>query len=198
MSRASISTLRKAELQKAAFEVIHKLGFNAATVEDVARHAGVSKGIVHHYFDSKHHLLEYATRYAQGILGEAARQRLRQVKTPSERLWAIIEANFAVEIMNPGYFRLWFEALDDKRLRFLFDIIELRNRSNLEFALKQLMPSQKAPDTANAIMNLYDGYWILASIDPAITREHALSAIAHYVSELVPDFDRSVVGRVLQ
>jgi len=198
MSRASISTLRKAELQKAAFEVIHKLGFNAATVEDVARHAGVSKGIVHHYFDSKHHLLEYATRYAQGILGQAARQRLRKVTTPSERLWAIIEANFAVEIMNPGYFRLWFEALDDKRLRFLFDIIELRNRSNLEFALKKLMPPKNAPDTANAIMNLYDGYWILASIDLAITREHALSAIANYVSELVPGFDRSVVGRALQ
>ena len=198
MSRISISDLRRAELQKAAYEVVHAVGFNAATVEDVARHVGMSKGIVHHYFDSKHQLLEFATRYAQGILGQAARQRLRRVKSPSERLWAIIEANFAPEIMNPGYFRLWFEALDDKRLRFLFDIIELRNRSNLEFALKKLMPLQNAPDTANAIMNLYDGYWILVSIDPTITREHALSMIADYICELVPGFDRSVVERALQ
>lgn len=35
-------------------------------------------------------------------------------------------------------------------------------------------------------MNLYDGYWVLASIDPAIRREPAPSAIAQYVSELVP------------
>lgn len=198
MSRVSINTIRRAELQKAAYEVVHKLGFNAATVEDVARHAGVSKGIVHHYFDSKHHLLEYATRYAQGILGHAALERLRKVKSPSERLWAIIEANFAPEIMNPQYFRLWFEALDDKRLSFLFDIIELRNRSNLEFALKKLMPPQDAPDTANAIINLYDGYWILVSIDPAISREHALSMIADYIGELVPGFDRRVAERARQ
>ena len=90
--------LRRAELQKAAYEVVHAVGFNAATVEDVARHVGMSKGIVHHYFDSKHQLLEFATRYAQGILGQAARQRLRRVKSPSERLWAIIEANFAPEL----------------------------------------------------------------------------------------------------
>jgi TetR/AcrR family transcriptional repressor of bet genes len=193
MSRVSITALRKAELQKAAYEVVHARGFNAATVEDVARHAGVSKGIVHHYFDSKHHLLEYATRYAQAILGQAALERLRKVKSPSERLWAIIEANFAPEIMNPGYFRLWFEALDDKRLRFLFDIVSLRSHSNLEYALRQLVPPRNVTDTADAITNLYDGYWILVSIDPAITREHALSMIADYICELVPGFDRSVV-----
>jgi TetR/AcrR family transcriptional repressor of bet genes len=196
MRRVTISTIRKAELQKAAYEVVYERGFNAATVEDVARHAGVSKGIVHHYFDSKHHLLEYATRYAQAMIAKAARKRLRKVKSPSERLWAVIEANFAPEIMTPQYFRLWFEALDDKRLRFLFDIIELRNRSNLEFALRQLMPPQKAPDTAYAIMNLYDGYWLLVSIDSAITREQALAMIAEYICELVPGFDRSAAAQV--
>jgi TetR/AcrR family transcriptional regulator, transcriptional repressor of bet genes len=196
MSRVSISTVRRAELQRAAYEVVCRLGFNAATVEDVARHAGASKGMVHHYFDSKHHLLEYATRYAMGILGRAARERLRKVKSPSERLWAIIEANFAPEIMNPQYFRLWFEGLDDKRLRFLFDIIERRNRSNLEFALKQLMPPRSAPDAAYAIMNLYDGYWILVSIDPAITRQQALAMIAEYICELVPNFDLGVVDGI--
>ena len=47
--------------------------------------------MIHHYFDSKHQLIEYATRYAHGILARAARQNLTKAKTPSERLWAIID-----------------------------------------------------------------------------------------------------------
>ena len=193
MNRTSITTIRRLELQKAAYEVAYKHGFGAATVEKIAQHAGISKGVVHHYFDSKHHLIEYATRYAHAIIGKAARERVTRAQSPSERVWGIIEANFLPEILTPGFFRLWFEALDDKRLSYIFDIEERRVHSNLRFALKQLVDPKEAGDTAYAIMNLYDGFWALASIDPELTRETALLLIAEFVLELVPNFDMSAV-----
>jgi TetR/AcrR family transcriptional repressor of bet genes len=157
MARASTARLRRRELQKAAFEVACKYGLNGLTVEKVARHAGSSKGIVHHYFEGKLELMEHAMRYAHRILAEAARAKFRKVRTPSERIWAIVEANFLPQIMRPEYFRLWFEALDYPQFSHVIDVFERRMHSNMVFALKMLVPPEEARGIAFGIMNLYDG-----------------------------------------
>ena len=47
---------RRAELLDAALEVFTELGFERATLHDVAVRAGVTKGAVYHYFESKDEL----------------------------------------------------------------------------------------------------------------------------------------------
>jgi TetR/AcrR family transcriptional regulator, transcriptional repressor of bet genes len=193
MARKSLMALRRREFQKAAYDVAYAYGFSGLTVERVTREAGTSKGVIHHYFDSKHQLIEYATRYAHGILARAARRNLAVSKTPSERLWAIIDANFLPEILTPPFFRLWFEALDNQRLLYLVAILERRMRSNLIFALKQLGRAKDAGDLAYSIMNMYDGFWALASVEVSLTRDMLLESIAGYVKDLVPSFDMRAV-----
>jgi|RhiMetdeSRZDD1v2_1073273.scaffolds.fasta_scaffold54009_3 TetR/AcrR family transcriptional regulator, transcriptional repressor of bet genes len=193
MARKSLMALRRREFQKAAYDVAYAYGFSGLTVERVTREAGTSKGVIHHYFDSKHQLIEYATRYAHGILAKAARRNLTKAKTPSERLWAIIDANFLPEILTPPFFRLWFEALDNQRLLYLVAILERRMRSNLIFALKQLGRAKDAGDLAYSIMNMYDGFWALASVEVSLTRDLLLESIAGYVKDLVPSFDMRAV-----
>jgi TetR/AcrR family transcriptional repressor of bet genes len=193
MARKSLMALRRREFQKAAYDVAYAYGFSGLTVERVTREAGTSKGVIHHYFDSKHQLIEYATRYAHGILAKAARRNLTKAKTPSERLWAIIDANFLPEILTPPFFRLWFEALDNQRLLYLVAILERRMRSNLIFALKQLGRAKDAGDLAYSIMNMYDGFWALASVEVSLTRDMLLESIAGYVKDLVPSFDMRAV-----
>jgi len=190
MATRSLTKIRRQELQKAAYEVAYKVGLNSTTVEQVARHAGTSKGSIHAYFDSKHQLLEYAMRYAYGILGRAARAKLKNAKTPSARIWAIVEANFLPEILTPEFFRLWFEAVDNKRFSYLLENFERRMRSNIVYALKQLSDSGNAGELAYSIMNYYDGLWTLASTEKGLTREAALSLIADYIKELIPEFDK--------
>jgi TetR/AcrR family transcriptional repressor of bet genes len=189
MVRVPIKTIRRNELQKAAYEVALKFGCRGATIEKIAQHAGVSKGIVHHYFDSKHQLLEYVTRYAHAVIGKGVTQRLKRAKTPSDRLWAIVEGNFAQEIHTPEYFRLWFETIHEKSLAYVHQILEQRTVSNLKFVLKQMMVPEKVDSAAYAIMNIYDGFWALASTDPSLKRETALAMIAEYIKEVVPSFD---------
>jgi AcrR family transcriptional regulator len=47
---------RRAEVLQAALEVFAEVGFERATLQDVADRAGVTKGALYHYFDSKDEL----------------------------------------------------------------------------------------------------------------------------------------------
>jgi TetR/AcrR family transcriptional repressor of bet genes len=193
LARASLKKIRRLELRKAAYEVACQYGVSGLTLERVADHAGISKGVIHHYFDSKHHLVEYATRYAHSIFRRAMREKIKKARTPSERLWAVVEASFLPEVLTPEFSRMWFDTLNDKRLSYLFDIYRHREWSNLIFALKQLANPKEATDIAYAITNIYDGYWVLTAIEPSLTRNIVLSQIADYIKDLVPQFDIAAV-----
>lgn len=47
---------RRAEVLDAALQVFIEMGFERATLQDVAERAGVTKGALYHYFDSKNDL----------------------------------------------------------------------------------------------------------------------------------------------
>lgn len=48
----------KARIQIAALEVFAESGYHSASISQIARKAGVSKGLMYNYFESKEHLLE--------------------------------------------------------------------------------------------------------------------------------------------
>jgi AcrR family transcriptional regulator len=48
--------VRRAEVLEAALHVFTELGYERATLQDVADRAGVTKGALYHYFDSKNEL----------------------------------------------------------------------------------------------------------------------------------------------
>ena len=58
MSSSSRSAARRDEILAAAVRVFARRGFHTCRVSDVAREAGVSHGLVYHYFASKDELLE--------------------------------------------------------------------------------------------------------------------------------------------
>ena len=57
MPKLGMAPIRRKQLVSAAISVIHEDGFARATVARIARRAGVSSGIVHHYFADKDDLL---------------------------------------------------------------------------------------------------------------------------------------------
>lgn len=196
MSPIPISKIRKSELQKAAFEVLFAQGFQSITVEQIAERAGISKGAIHHYFNSKQQLLHYAVRHGHSLYRTAVATRLKGKRSPSERLWAIIDGNFASEIFQPELCRVWLSVFDashgDNQLRRLFEIVDLRTISNVALELRKLGDPQ-AKIKAYAIMNLVDGLWVLAASQAETTRACALSFMRNYISENVPLFDPRVV-----
>lgn len=62
VARTADHDLRRAQLARATEHLIHDDGLDSVTVARVAAHAGVSVGLVQHYFPSKDELLLFAHR----------------------------------------------------------------------------------------------------------------------------------------
>lgn len=70
---------KKEKLFAAALKLIGERGYAGASVEEIAARAGVAKGVVYYYFDSKAHLAEQIIDTGLGILAS----RLEEVIDPA-------------------------------------------------------------------------------------------------------------------
>jgi AcrR family transcriptional regulator len=90
--RPSVEPERREQLIAAAARVIARSGYDAATVRDVAREAGVSTGVIAYYFDGKDDLFAHVLRSASQAFRGRLVQALDAAETPRERLLALAEA----------------------------------------------------------------------------------------------------------
>lgn len=79
---------RPEEIASAALELFVEQGFAATRMEDVARRAGVTKGTVYLYFDSKEALLRQVVHQSVVPLLEYAEEQLEACEGGSRRLFA--------------------------------------------------------------------------------------------------------------
>ena len=80
---------------RSAYQVIARQGSHRLSLQDVADQAGVSKGMVLHYFKSKEHLLLVTMGWALERAGARIRRRTAGVGDPGEVLAALADAVFA-------------------------------------------------------------------------------------------------------
>ena len=73
------------------------------TLAQIAARAGVSPGLVAHYFGDKDGLLDAAFRSLARRVGDQVRARLRQIGTPRGRIQAVIDANLAPGGIRSAY-----------------------------------------------------------------------------------------------
>ncbi len=85
---------KRAQLMASARALFAKRGYSATTTADVARHAGVSEGIVFHHFGSKAELLAAVAADYGGGLAHAMESASGTV-TPSRATEALLRAAFA-------------------------------------------------------------------------------------------------------
>lgn len=187
MKLTRISDIRRKELRRAAFEVLQQEGLAGATLEKVATHAGASKGIVLHYFRNKQELFEQAMREANAELGAAVVARLKQARTPLERVFAVIDGNFEERFFQPSICQAWLslcaEVPREPQLARIQTVIHARMRSNLMSALKDLLPPSDREGVVVAITAMIDGLWVRHSVAPGLLdRTSALKPLYDYVT----------------
>lgn len=108
---------RRREIAEALWRIASTGGLEAVSLGEVAVEAGVSKGMVQHYFRSKDDMLRYAT----GYLREQVEQRIsRQPPTLRGLLLALLptDENSRVESLVANAF--FFRALQDPELATRF------------------------------------------------------------------------------
>lgn len=81
-----MKTKTKEDIIKAAFEIIHRKGFNSTGIQEILTRAGVPKGSFYFYFQSKddlgHHLIDHFLAFFISMADEA----LKTNKSPIAQL----------------------------------------------------------------------------------------------------------------
>ena len=191
MPKRGMKPIRRQQLINAVIASIHEHGFSNTTVARIARRAGVSTGIVHHYFADKDDLLFATMQDLLETLRRDAVARMRAAKTPQGRLDAIIHASFGDEQFADEVFSAWLALYGNARgsasLQRILRIYHRRLASNLIHSLVPMIGRERAGSAALGIAALIDGLWLRYALtgppdDPetprALTRAHAQAIIA--------------------
>jgi betaine-aldehyde dehydrogenase len=167
-ARSETEDQRRRQLIDATIEALADVGFSACTLGEIGRRAGVSPGLVAHYFGDKDGLLEATLRHLVTRLGHSAARRLASVRDPRARVQAVIDANLSPEEFERRtasvWLAFWGQVIHSARFRRLQTIYQRRMLSNLRHALRQLLPAREAEDMATLVASVIDGLWLRATL----------------------------------
>ena len=137
-----IEDTRRRQLVEVTIDSLAELGYVGTTLAQIAARAGVSPGLVAHYFGDKDGLLDAAFRSLARRVGDHVRARLRQVSTPRGRIQAVIDANLAPEEFEQrtgtAWLAFWGQVLQVPSLKRVQSVYQRRTLSNLRSSLKKI------------------------------------------------------------
>ena len=163
MPKLGMEPIRKEALVKATIVEIGRTGSLDVTVSQIAKRAGMSSALAHHYFGSKEEMFLAAMRHILTLYGAEVRGALAAASDPEARLRAILHASF-----SPGNFRreavsawlnFWVLAQTVPQARRLLAVYQRRLRSNLLACLRPLAGA-RAESIADGLGALIDGLYL--------------------------------------
>jgi len=163
MPKLGMKPIRKDALVKATIVEIGRVGSLDVTVSQIAKRAGMSSALAHHYFGSKEDMFIAAMRHILTLYGAEVRGALAAAQGPEGRIRAILSASF-----SPGNFRreavsawlnFWVLAQSVPEAKRLLAIYQGRLKSNLTMALRPLAGG-RAPAIAETLGALIDGLYL--------------------------------------
>lgn len=169
MPKIGIEPVRREQLIRATFQTIDEIGLADATVATIARNAGLSTGIVAHYFGDKNGLLNAAMRQILRELRDAvAGFRSTCAADPRAQLRAIVDGNFDASQINGTAMRVWLTfwaaSMHQPELARLQRANDQRLFSNLCHQFKRALPPGQATLAARGLAAMIDGLWLRGSL----------------------------------
>src|SRR5262252_8245633 len=104
-----IEAERRLALLKAAFREVSEKGFSEVTLDDIARRAGVSKGITLYYFDSKEELFRELFGWLIDSIHARMREAVAAEKDPAAKVRALVALIFPSPSKNRAFFRAFVD-----------------------------------------------------------------------------------------
>ena len=170
MPKVGMGPVRRAQLIQATLQAIDQNGLANTTIVVVAKLAGISTGIVSHYFGDKLGLLEASMRHILSDLWRITRMRRERVKDQSARaqLYAIIDANFdESQVSGPvakTWLAFWSSSMHEPTLKRLQRVNDRRLYSNLCGQFRRELPLLAARSAATGLAALIDGLWLRGAL----------------------------------
>ncbi len=179
MPKVGMEPIRRSALVKATIAEIGAAQSLDVTVGQIARRAGMSSALAHHYFGGKDQIFLAAMRFILTEYSIEVRRALALAQTPIGRAEAIIRASFAESCFDPATVSAWMtlyaSARNNAETRRLLVVYQGRLRSNLTHALRPL--SDQPVADAETLAALIDGLYLRAALSEGGSA-HAASAQA--------------------
>ncbi len=130
MPKLGMGPIRRAQICRAAATVIAREGFAGTTMRLVAEEAGVSTGMLNHYFANRQDLLTHALVFVSERTQARYRRALEGIPPGVERLSALLDSALSSDPEMVETWRVWIHAFGEAvRLPELRHTIETRMQS---------------------------------------------------------------------
>lgn len=106
MSKVDVASERKDQIVRATVECIAKYGYNNFSMQDVARTAGVSKGIIHYYFLNKDELMCSVLDKVAGDIDSVLEADIESISDPIKKLETFINIGFDIVQSTKEYYQV--------------------------------------------------------------------------------------------
>jgi len=174
MPKLGMEPIRRAALVKATIDEIGAVGNLDVTVSNIAKRAGMSSALAHHYFGGKEQIFLAAMRHTLALYAAEVRSALKEASGHRARLEAVIRAGFASSNFQPEVIAAWLNfyvlAQTSTPAHDLLGIYQRRLHSNLMYDLRPLIGT-RAEGTATRIAGLIDGLYLRQGLSRASSEQ---------------------------
>lgn len=194
MPKVGMEPVRREQLIKATIESVAELGLQGTTINSISKKAGLSSGIISHYFGGKQGLIEATVRYLLSSLKVELMAKVNSETPPEQRLMYIVEANFALVQQRKDTTRTWLsfwaQSMHDPELHRLQNVNSKRLYSNLASSFRQLMSTENSKRAAQLSAAMIDGLWLRAVLSQSDKDQfkHSEQLAKDYVHSLISQY----------
>ena len=180
---------RRSELVEATLACIAALGLEHTTVREIAVRAGVTPGLIRHYFAGKDELVLAAYRHHVESMGASSQKAVAEAgDDPVAQLAAFVSANLSPPILDPANMSLWASFITTVRTDPLMADVHREGYQGYRSAAEHLL--QRAAESAGlnlsktqvrhlgiALNAVIDGLWLEGSMSGPEFAEGELAQI---------------------
>ena len=106
MSKADVAAERKDQIVRATVDCITKYGYHNFSMQDVARTAGVSKGIIHYYFLNKDELMMSVLDKVAGDIERVLQTEMQSISDARRKLEVFVDVCFDIVRSTKEYYQV--------------------------------------------------------------------------------------------
>lgn len=183
MPKVGMEKIRKEEVISATKRCLAKNGFANLSVKAIAQEAGLSTGIIYHYFKNKEDLLLNVIREAFRLSHEQVMQVVAPLTSERDKLFAHLESIHAVVTDNPDFYTVMLNFLGQaphnaeiRRImtKFFSNLTSYADRYLKEGVAHNYFSEDKVKDLNTIIIALGMGLGMMCTLAPDTFEHKAL------------------------
>ncbi|QLY31004.1 TetR/AcrR family transcriptional regulator [Nocardia huaxiensis] len=156
-------TARRQEILAAAVRVFARKGFAASRIDDVATEAGIAKGSVYLYFDSRDALLAAAFEQYSGDSQAIVRRILESDAPPLDRFATLVREVLGALATTPDHARILLDLWATDYMREVYQ----EHRVLITGLLREIRPDLGEAH-ATVIVGVIEGVLLQWLVDPEV------------------------------